>query len=110
MLHLTFYTNLFIPSRFLGVTFGPFIFIRPKGKDDNGILQHELTHVKQFWRNPLFGLWYQFSKKDRLKYEAEAYKVQLKCYPDDRTNVFAQLLVSNYNLGITLDEALAALK
>ena len=110
MLHLTFYTNLFIPSRFLGVTFGPLIFIRPKGKDDNGILPHELTHVKQFWHNPFFGLWYQFSKKDRLKYEAEAYKVQLKYYKDDRTTVFAQLLVDNYNLGITLEEALAALK
>lgn len=110
MPHFTFYTNYIVPNRFLGITFGPFIFIKPKAKDDNGLLQHELTHVKQFWHNPLFGLWYQFSKKDRLKYEAEAFRVQLKFYPDDRSITYANLLVNNYGLNITLDEALVALK
>ena len=109
MIHFTFYTDLFIPARFGGITYGIFIFLRPKYKNDNGILQHELTHVRQFYRNPLFGLWYQFSAKDRLKYEAEAYKVQLAYYTEDKKSLFAQYLVNNYNLGITYDQAIAAL-
>ena len=110
MLNKVFYTDNFIPARFSGITFGPFVFIRPSCKDDNGLLQHELTHVKQFWNNPLFGLFYAFSKTDRLNYEAAAYREQLKYYPDDRTDIFAQFLVNNYNLNITIDQAKASLK
>ena len=109
MIHFTFYTDSFIPARFGGTTYGIFVFIRPKYKNDIGMLKHELTHVKQFWRNPLFGLWYYFSKTSRLKYEAEAYKAQLVCYPDSRKKLFAQYLVNNYSLGITYDQAIAAL-
>jgi hypothetical protein len=109
MLHITIYSDFFIPARFAGITFGPFVFIKPSYKADEGLLQHELTHVKQFWHNPLFGLWYQFSKKDRLKYEAEAYKVQMKFCPVDRTELFASFLVKNYKLNITMDEARIAL-
>lgn len=108
-MHVVFYSNLFVPSNFGATTYGPFIIICPKYKGDEGLLRHELEHVKQFWHNPLFGLWYKFSKKSRLKYEAEAYKEQLKYYPVDKTVVFAGYLVDKYNLGITLEEAVLAL-
>lgn len=106
---MIFYTNLFIPARFQAVTYGPFIFIRPEKKDSVGLLEHEKTHVKQFWKNPLMGLWYFFSKEARFKYEAEAYREQLKYSPGNE-EVYAQLLVDKYNLGITKEQALAALK
>jgi hypothetical protein len=104
------FTNWFIPARFGAETYGPITFMRPKYKEDTGLQKHEAVHVSQFWHNPLFGLWYLFSKKYRAKYEAEAYKEQLKWYTDDRTNMFAQFLVDKYNLGITLEEAKALLK
>ena len=108
MFSKVFYTDLLIPERFAGMTLGPFVFIRPSYKDDIGLLNHELTHVKQFWKNPLMGLLYQFSKKYRLQYEAEAYNTQLK-YAPSRLDLFAGYLVSNYNLQITLDEARQAI-
>lgn len=108
---LVFYTDLFIPKRFAGYTVGFIILIRPAYKDDVGLLAHESTHVKQFWRSfGLFGFLYGVSKKYRLKYEAEAYRVQLTYCSEDKINLFAKFLVDNYNLGITIEEALTALK
>jgi hypothetical protein len=107
MLKFVFYTNWFIPARFGATTYGPFVFVRPKYKGtDEGLLQHELTHVKQFWRNPLFGLWYFFSKNARYKYELEAYRVQLKYYTDNRAGTFAWYLVNNYKLHVPKDQVL----
>jgi hypothetical protein len=110
MIYFTFYTNWMIRKNMKGATYGPFIFIRPASKDDRGMLEHEKTHVRQFYRNPLFGLWYWLSKKDRLRYEAEAYREQLRWYEDDRTEKFAELLMTRYGLNITKEEALQALK
>jgi hypothetical protein len=105
---MIFYTNWFIPSRFKATTYGPFIFIRPSAKDDAGLLAHEQVHVKQFWRNPLFGLAYFFSKKARFKYEAEAYRAQLLHYPE-RLDALATILATKYKLNITKEDALRAL-
>ena len=66
-------------------------------------------HVKQFWNNPLFAFPYYFSKAARLRYEVEAYREQLKFHPD-REAAFATILATKYNLGITVEEALAALR
>jgi hypothetical protein len=108
MFFKVFYTDRLIPDRFAGTTFGPFVFIRPNYKNDAGLLNHELTHVKQFWKNPLMVLLYQFSKTYRLRYEAEAYKTQLE-YAPGRLDLFAGYLVNNYNLQITLDQARQAI-
>ena len=108
MLSKIFYTDRLIPAKFAGMTVGPFVFIRPNYKDDVGLLNHELTHVKQFWNNPLMVLLYQFSKTYRLRYEAEAYKTQLE-YAPGRLDLFAGYLVSKYNLQITLDQARQAI-
>jgi hypothetical protein len=109
MLFKVFYTNRCIAPRFAAETYGPFIFVRPSYSLDVGLIEHEKTHVKQFWKNPLFGLFYMFSKKSRFAYEAEAYRTQLK-YNPGREELYASFLVKNYNLGITQDQALAALK
>jgi len=97
---MTFYTNKLIPSRFAGITyqiwFTPLsvILIRPKYRSDKGLLAHEQTHAKQIRHNWLWFLFYNFSKKYRLKYEAEAYRVQ------------ATFLSSLYNLDISYQDAL----
>ena len=58
---------------------GPFIRIR-EYKDDEGVLRHEMTHVKQFYRmllifHPfLYLLWPWY----RLQSELEAFREQLK--------------------------------
>ena len=108
MFSKVFYTNRIIPARFAGITIGPFVFIRPEYKADVGLLNHELVHVKQFWKNPLMGLLYQFSKTHRLHYEAEAYNTQLNHAPNNLDR-FAGFLVTNYNLQITLDQARQAI-
>jgi hypothetical protein len=108
MLFKVFYTDSIIQSKFSGQTYGPFIFIRPSKRSDIGLLEHEKVHVKQFWSNPLFGLWYLFSKKSRAKFEAEAYCVQLK-YSPGKEDIFANHLATKYNLGISHAEALAML-
>jgi hypothetical protein len=110
MLNLVFYTNRFIPSRFTAYTFGFVVFVRPKAKDNEALLQHELTHVRQFWRNPLSGLLGMVSKKIRMRHEVEAYRVQLTYSPckenrDNYVEAFAGYLSTNYNLDISVDEA-----
>ena len=108
MLHLTIYTD-FMPDRFSGYTVGPIVLIRPRCRDDQGLLAHELMHVKQFWRTfGLFGIAYWLSRTRRLAYEVEAYREQLT-YSPGREQLFARFLANNYDLGITESQALAAL-
>jgi hypothetical protein len=95
---------------------GCFINLKPKYINDIGFLEHEKTHVKQFWHS--FGLYpflHLFSEKHRLKYEVEAYKVQLK-YAEEYNkiivmNKFADFLSNSefYHLNITKDEAVKLL-
>lgn len=103
------YTNWFIPARFDGFTFGPVAFIRPRRKGDAGIVAHESTHVRQFWRSfGLAGFLYVLSKKKRLEYEVEAYREELKISPD-KAEAFALALSTKYGLSITKDEAFVRL-
>jgi hypothetical protein len=103
-------TNLFIPKRFQAITYGFLIFIRPEYANDAGLIAHEQVHVKQFWSSPLlFPILYLVSKSHRFQYEVEAYQKQLSYYPNDKTYEFANYLYTNYNLDITLEEAITAL-
>ncbi len=45
---LTIYTEN-LPAHAGGMTRGPFIFIRPKYRGDIGLLEHEKTHIAQWW-------------------------------------------------------------
>lgn len=82
------YNDKLVPNGFGGYTRLFAIFLKNKYKTDEGLLQHELTHVKQFYRIPLLHSYlYMFSKKYRLKCEIEAYKVQLSYYTDKEKKI-----------------------
>lgn len=99
-----------LPEGFAGWASRWYIKIRPMYRDDEGLLEHEKTHVWQFWRT--LGLhvilrefgWY------RLRIEVEAYKVQLK-YPPANLNVehyrgqYAGFIATKYDLKVTVEEA-----
>ena len=105
---MIFYTDL-MPARFSGYTIGPIILIRPRCKDDAGLLAHEQVHVAQFWRSlgilPLLSL---FIPSLRLKFEVEAYRKQLEFNPDAAL-VFAGFISTKYGLNITVTDALKLL-
>jgi len=90
------YTNWFIPKRFAAYTIGVLILIRPKYKNDKGLLEHEKVHVRQFLH---------LKKSWGLTAEVEAYREQLKYYEDDRSWLFARHLASLYGFSITMEEA-----
>jgi hypothetical protein len=115
-----------------GIAQGPIVRIREKYWNDEGILKHELEHVKQFW---VFGglaisisiillyspfadyaglaiaiaaghpLLYMRLQAYRLWAEVSAYKVQLKYYAEDRTKMFAGFISKYYNLDISEEAA-----
>jgi hypothetical protein len=106
------------------------IAIDPDYADDEGLYQHELTHVKQWAVVTLatgivLGLiWlplaimspsvhaalYMFIRRYRCWCEARAFARQTKFYPDDRSVKFAGFLHRNYNLDITFAAALEQIK
>jgi hypothetical protein len=87
-----------------------FVRIRPKYKDDQGILAHELEHVRQWWCNPIgHGLMYLFIKSYRRWAEVRAYKIQLALPPanggEHFLKHFAGALSTKYGLKISVEEA-----
>lgn len=108
-MNITIYTTLFVGTNNAGCARGPVILIRPEYRGDTGLLEHEKTHVWQFWRT--FGLHsflYLFSKSYRLKAEVEAYRVQLT-YASAQALRFAGFLSANYGLDISQEDALKLL-
>jgi len=92
-----------------------FIKILKKYKDDIGLLNHELTHVRQFYRLSVIHEYLNhFSKKYRLKIELEAYRNQLLSYPEkDREKkilYFAKFLSERYSLDKSVDECYKLLR
>ena len=105
------YTDVGVAEGSAGSSHGSVICIRPKYRDDIGLLEHERVHVRQFWRNPLlFNFRYAFGRHYRMAYEAEAYAAQAKCYADDRVPVLAARLANKYDLGITPEIAERAIR
>ena len=102
MLYLIYYTYRDL-NGFAGKTNAFIIRINVAYKGDKGLLEHEKVHVGQFWRNPLHGLFYKFSRSYRLKSEVEAYRKQVEYGAD--IDKMAWLLWNRYDLDITLDEA-----
>lgn len=113
---MIFYTDRFIPEGAAGccrVFLIPFVFIRPKYRDDLGLLAHELCHEDQAWSYgfpPIHALRYALSKSYRLACEVEAYREQALYYPDDRRERFAGFISRDYGLNVTAEEALRLLK
>jgi hypothetical protein len=87
-----------------------FVYIRTQYKRDDGIHAHELTHVKQWWRNPLFHrALYDGSNRTRFSYEVEAFVAQILEYDiserEAKIKRFATFLATKYNLNISYSEA-----
>lgn len=105
MTSLVFYTDR-IPDKFGGYSIGPIILIRPKYRDDKGLLAHELVHRRQWFTSVgMSTLLYAMSRGYRLWAEVEAYREQLKHYPDDRSWKLAEALATKYDLNLTREEA-----
>lgn len=99
-------TDRLIPARFQGYNLGPVILLRPGASA--ALLEHELTHSRQVYRTGfLMGAAYVLSKRWRLRWEAEAYAAQWAAGAD--LPVLAGFLATNYNLGITVADARAAI-
>jgi len=106
VIYKVFYTDRFIPERFGGNVYGCLILIRPRWKGNKGLLEHEKTHVRQWWRSCGIGYWllYHLSKTWRLKYEVEGYQVQL-IYSPQNLELFGEYLATKYGLDLTQEEA-----
>ena len=101
-----------LPKQFGALTCVFFVLIRPKFRDDEGLIQHELTHVKQNLRTFFYSALRQYwDKQHRLNRESEAYAVQLKHSPDfvwgEGRNIdfykdlYIDFMYNKYNLGMT---------
>ena len=96
-----------------GITKLWFIKIRPKYQNDEGLLEHEKTHVWQFWRTCGLHIFFWFSKKYRISCEQEAYKNQLTYPPasegeiDTYRHIYAGFIANpeRYGFDITEEEA-----
>lgn len=89
------------------------IVIRPKYTHDIGLLNHELTHCKQYATNIFHGLLWAFSKKYRLKCELEAYRIQVETYGYtelSQVRWVIHMLVHKYNFGLIEKEAESLVK
>lgn len=103
------YTDRFIKPWAAGCAWGPIVLIRPKYRDDVGLLEHEQVHVRQFWRTfGLHGLLYWLLPKYRLAAEAEAYAKQYARRPD-KLALYASFIVKRYGLKVTQGEAEVAI-
>lgn len=104
-------TTTHLPAGVDGITLGPLILIRRGCEDDAGLIAHERVHQRQQLRLlwlPWLAL-YLASRRFRLAQETEAYREQLRHYPDDRSHQLASHLATRYRLNITHQEALDAL-
>ena len=90
-----------------GRAIGPFIQIRKIYKNDYGLYQHELEHVKQAFKGLFIfhALLYLFSDKYKLWSEVQAFKKQASYYEDDRIPLFALAIATRYKLDVSVAEA-----
>lgn len=102
---LIFITN-WMPNKFSGYHVGCLVLIRPDYKDDEGLIQHELTHVKQNIRTLGWsGIKQIWNKNHKLNRECEAYATQLLYVSDKDYQIlktrFVNFMYSKYNLGMS---------
>ncbi|MDP3652023.1 MAG: hypothetical protein Q8R67_10105 [Rhodoferax sp.] len=134
-LQVTIYTDKLPPAA--GGAANAFVVrIRPKYRGDAGIHAHETVHVSQFWGVSVLScvalyavcylahwsavyvvlglavhsLLYAVVPAYRLRSEVQAYAEQLRHYPDDRTDLFAEYIAQGYRLDISPAQAAAMLR
>lgn len=109
-----FYTDR-LPGGVGGRAIGPVVQIRPRYRErgDEGIHQHELEHVRQWWATlGLHSPLYLAARRYRLWAEARAYAVQMR-YPNGLGGALTledaawRLTQPRYRLGINVERATA---
>ena len=125
-----------LPNGFGGTAQGPFIKLLPKYKDDTGLIEHEKTHVRQWYTVlglgllfctslmllvsvslwPLYGLalflhqlLYKFVRPYRRWCEVKAYRKQITAGGYACNEFAITTLVEKYDLDLSVDEARALL-
>ena len=107
-----------LPGGVGGLEVGPLVLIRPKYRDrgDEGLHQHELEHVRQWWCSlGLHSLLYLGVRRYRLWAEARAYAVQMR-YPNGLGGALSlddaawRLAGERYGLGIDVERARAEIR
>ena len=107
---LTLYVDS-LPQGRAGCANGPVIRILKAKRDDEGLYQHELMHVKQWFLTlGLHSLLYLLVDEYKLWAEVAAYRKQATYYADDRRPLFAGFIAHHYDLRITPESALALLR
>ena len=108
---LIFYVDK-LDDNFAGRANGPFISILKSHREDEGLRNHELVHVKQWFTKGFIvhSLRYQFSRTYRYWSEIEAYKKQMET--DNLPNLFAGFIFRLYdlNLKISIDDIIRDLQ
>lgn len=129
------YTNE-LPDQFGGLASGPLIKIRPKYASDQGLLEHEKVHVRQWYGGLLLvaalalvlavgvavpcgglavfapfahGLTYKYCRRYRLWCEVRAYRQQLALGAVVSHEFAVTALVQKYDLHLDRQEATALL-
>jgi hypothetical protein len=96
--------NNLVPKGFNGITLGFVVNLRPHVYDSveywaQALVEHELVHVRQFYRSlGLFPFLYLLHPASRMKYECEAYSVQIRMLGDDAMRSAIGRLAENYRL------------
>ena len=104
---LTFYTAFGVPMA--ACTYGPVILIKPEYKDDEGLYQHELIHVKQWiFTLGLHSILYLLSNRYKLWAEVQAYRKQLEYSPGNEAR-FAGFIANRYGLAAKESDVLVML-
>ena len=125
-----------LPNGFGGTAQGPLIKILPKYKNDVGLIEHEKTHVRQWYTVtaagvllstllaffvsasllPLYGmspfshrLLYKFFRPYRRWCEVQAYRKQIATGGYVSNEFAVTALVEKYDLGLSVDKAKALL-
>lgn len=99
------YWGWMVPPGYAAITLGPVIFMRRRFRDDVALLAHEQVHVRQ-WQQHRLLFWprYLLSRRWRLAYEVEAYRVQVQMAPAALEHC-VQALTRGYWLGISEQDA-----
>ena len=89
------------------------IKIRPKYKDDIGLLKHEIKHSEQYSKCFFHGLMYNFFRDYRLECELDAYKCQIDTYgytTIGQAMWIVNALYNKYNLDMSIEDLTAEVK
>jgi len=101
-----------IREPFSGYSRFVYIVIKPNCIDDLGLIEHELTHIRQFYRTlGLMDLLKHFSKRIKLNRELEAYINQANEYGYSsyyEVSWIVDSLIYDYELGIYDEEDIYA--